>query len=259
MKLEENRNDIPTQTTNAILNAKANLELLKEWLSISELQLCSTEVLSEQLPVINKLLEDSMNDISRHFVKLSENSSEIEIQVNEANAALDIIKNGRKDVEIPAYLQQIAADTTDPETAKSLQSLAKKITKQESDIHAKLDKAVVAIKENSSEIGKIIVGMQFQDRVSQNIMIAINIMQAVVSYLDKEIEHSLPNVSKEERKKMLNIDFAKEVLQTFRLGELQLSFVNHLLEHGYIKDASDIGFDISAHDKADDDDDVDLF
>lgn len=138
--------------------------------------------------------------------------------------------------------QSLATTTSDKDTAQKALKLLSAIKSQERSIVGEIKKAKKAIEANISEMSKIVVGMQFQDRVSQNIMITINIMQAISSYLDKEIENSLPSVTKEERKKMLNKEFAKELLQKFRLGELQSAFVEHLVQHGYITDASEIGF-----------------
>src|SRR5690606_21395472 len=96
-------------------------------------------------------------------------------------------------------------------------------------------KSLDVVVETNKKIGQIVVDMQFQDRVSQNIIITINIINAIVEYLDQELAHSLPNVTKEERKKLLDIGFARNILEQFRLGQLQQSFVNHLVNHGYIK------------------------
>jgi hypothetical protein len=245
---------------NKLDTSKNTIKALKEWLSISESQMCSTEVLSEQLPKINNLLETSMNDISVHFNKITQNSSEIEKEIKHIDKAVDIIKVGKEEVKIPDHLKQIALETSDDKTAKALKSLATKIEKQESDLHDELDKTIENIQDNINEISHIVVGMQFQDRVSQNILITINIMKTIVDYLEKEICKSLPNLPKEERRKLLDKDFAKEILTQFRLGELQLSFVQHLIEHGYIKNADEVGFSIEDHQKKDDDeDDIELF
>jgi len=252
----KNENDY---INNNLQSTGNTIKALKEWLSISESQMCSTEVLSEQLPKINHLLESSMNEISTHFNKITQNSSDIEQEIKHIDEALDIIKIGNKEVEIPNHLDELAKQTSDSQTAKSLRSLAKKIKEQEKGLHGELKKATDNIKDNSLEISQIVIGMQFQDRVSQNILITVNIMKTIVEHLEKEISNSLPSLPKDERRKLLNKTFAKEILEQFRLGELQLSFVNHLIEHGYIKDANEIGFSIQAHEKQEDDDDIELF
>lgn len=253
MKLEK------TQPGNILNNASSALDLLKEWLSVSESQICSTEVLSEQLPAINKLLEDSVNSISTHFGIIAENTRQIEKEIQYIDERLDSIDIAGKPIEITEHLRSIAKDTSDKETKKQLNELAKKIAEQEKSLHSELKKATKAVKSNSSEIGEVVVGLQFQDRVSQNILITVNIMRSIVSYLEKEIKTSLPSITREERRGLLDKEFAKEILQQFRLGELQTSFVSHLVNHGYIEKPEDLGFSFKEHSKQEDDDDIDLF
>jgi hypothetical protein len=246
---------------NNILTTSPALAIIHEWLSVSESQICSTEVLSEQLPKVNELLETSMNNITSHFGKISENSKKIAKEIQHIDEAIDSITIGGKSVDIVSHIEGLSAATSDRNTAKSLLELAEKIKAQENSIHAELKEALSIIKANSAEISEVVVGMQFQDRVSQNILITVNVMKTIVKYLEKEINHSLPQMRSEEKRKLLDKDFAKQILQQFRLGELQLSFVNHLIEHGYIEDASELDFSIEAHEKKKEDDggDVDLF
>lgn len=198
-----------------------SVALLKEWLSISESQICSTEVLADQLPRVNDLLETSMNDISSRFSKIASHSAKLRQNLN--NIIKEIDNNN---------------------LGNTLHNL---ITEAENN----------ELQQINNEIGKIVTGMQFQDRVSQNILITINIMKTIADYLDKEFENSVPNISKDERKKLINKDFAKELLEKFRLGELQHAFVDHLVSHGYIETAEEIGFtDIESAKK---DDDIELF
>lgn len=245
---------------NGVLNSATEaLNLLKEWLSISESQICSTEVLSEELPKVNKLLEDSINDIATHFSKVAENTNKISKEIDYIDQRIDTIDVKGKPAEITALLKEIAHKTSDDETKKNLNSIVTKINKQEKELHKELQKATDIIKENTSEISEIVIGMQFQDRVSQNILITINIMKAIVTYLDQAINDSMPELTKDDRKKLLNKEFAKHMLEQLRLGDLQTSFINHLLNHGYIQDASELGFSLDAHEKKEDSDDIDLF
>lgn len=254
------KNTLTSDDNGSINNAATALLLLREWLSVSESQLCSTEVLSEQLPKVNQLLEDSMNEISERFSHLSSNMQKIQDEVNYIDETLDTVKIKGYAVEIPDHLEKLASKTEDETTAKYLKEAADKIRSQENKLHKELGKATSAIQENFNEISQIVVGMQFQDRVSQNILITVNVMQEIISFLDAQILTAMPDITKEDRKKMLNKDFAKDLIKTFRLGELQLSFVRHLIEHGYIEDAAEVGFDLSAHEVGDKkDDDIDLF
>jgi hypothetical protein len=240
-------------------NATTALLLLKEWLSISESQICSTEVLSEHLPKINQLLESSMNDISTHFGNVATSAREIDAEVAKISSQMDVIDIDGRNIAILEYIESLASATTDKATAKNLDKLVGAIKSQENSLHSEIRKVQKSLESNASELSQIVVGMQFQDRVSQNILITINIMKAIAEYLDKEISTSMPNVTKAERKKLLNMDFAKELLQKFRLGELQHSFVNHLVSHGYISSPEELGFSVADHVKKPEDDDVELF
>lgn len=244
----------------ALSNTAASLEMLKEWLSISESQICSTEVLSEQLPKINKLLEDSMNDISGHFSKLAARSQDVDRLLSHIEDVEDLPQEiGTKNIEIANYIEVIADKTSDMKTKENLEKLLKAINSQKDEVHGDLKEAHKIMAEIAGEISQIIVSMQFQDRVSQNIVITVNIMREIVNYLDKEIGNTLPTISREERKGLLDKEFAKKLLTEFRLGELQRSFLDHLIKQGYIESAAEIGFDDNIdHDKSADDD-VELF
>ncbi len=247
-----------------ILSNTANaLTLLKEWLSVSESQICSTEVLSEQLPRVNSLLVDSMNELSQRFAIVAENSTKIDEHLHnlqEMQNRLTINKESES-IDIAQYIKTLAPEIKNDITRKKFEDLAQAASEQHSDMSQVLDQANQVMQDTSDSISQIIISMQFQDRVSQNIIITINIMKTIVDYLEKGLNISLPNVSKDERKKLLDKDFAVKLLEEFRLGELQHSFVNHLLEHGYISSATDIGFEDSQASIAaeDDEDDIELF
>jgi hypothetical protein len=217
-KVEKQSNSSSQDLSGFVDNTAAAMTLLRDWLSISESQVCSTEVLSEQLPKINTLLETSMDSISDHFHIVAGN-------IRKMNECLEVIENN-SDVSGPAV--------------------------------ESLEQVKGMMQQTNQEIAKIVIDMQFQDRVSQNIVITINIMKAIVEYFELEVSHSLPKLSKDERKKLLDIDFAKKLLDQFRLGELQNSFVQHLVEHGYIRNAEEIGYALE-QEKQSSDDDIDLF
>jgi transcriptional regulator with PAS, ATPase and Fis domain len=255
-----NIQDVKGEGANYLGNAMDALVVLKAWLSVSESQICSTEVLSSHLPKINDLLESSMNQISAHFSNVAAAASEIDKEVSKISDEVDVIDVDGKKVHILEYISAIAKDTKDSDTAKKLSSLVDSIKSQEDSLHAEIKNTKKALEKNAAELNEIVVGMQFQDRVSQNIIITINIMKAVTEYLDKEIEIALPAITRDDRKKLLNKEFAMELLQKFRLGELQHSFVEHLVSHGYIGDSSELGFsagDLVTAKK--DDDEVELF
>lgn len=257
MKLGNKGKELQEET---LANATTALVLLKEWLSISESQICSTEVLSEHLPKVNSLLESSMDEISSHFGNVADNVKEIEKELSTISDNVDIITIDGSNVAILEHITTLAKNTSDAKTAEQLNKLVTALQSHELNLHAEIKKTQSTLTKNAAELSSIVVGMQFQDRVSQNILITINIMKAISSYLDQAISESLPNVTKQERRKLLNMEFAKDLLKQFRLGELQHSFVDHLVNHGYISSAEDIGFFSKDHvGKQSSDDDVELF
>lgn len=91
-----------------------------------------------------------------------------------------------------------------------------------------------------------IVGMQFQDRISQNIVIAQKVIHSIVEYLENSIDSTISEVKNHsginlgQNSGILDKDFAEKLIVFLTLGELQKQFVDHLITRGYIKNASQI-------------------
>ena len=104
--------------------------------------------------------------------------------------------------------------------------------------------------EMSSNITKIVMGMQFQDRVSQNLVIVINVLN--------DLLQEWPDG---EGSDAGDLAFARSVLEKMKLGEIRQRYLDYLLSHGLIEDAASIGFEpVEAQTSSDDDDDdIDLF
>lgn len=105
----------------------------------------------------------------------------------------------------------------------------------------------------SSDISKVVMGMQFQDRVSQNLVITINVLNDL-------LEEWPEGESTDAR----DLAFAKSVLEKMKLGEFRQRYLDYLLSHQLIDSALSIGFDMGDSSSAssaseDDDDDIDLF
>ena len=200
-------------------NEMSQGDLLGQWLSIAESQTCALEVLSEQMPQINKLLETDMTNLSEHFSKLSQ------------------ILGDQK------ALVESLSENNNP----NLQSVVNKFDER--------------YKAAMDCIAKITIAMQFQDRVSQNIVICTDVMKVIAGNTLDAIETTLNNFEHafkqtEKRKRVeLDIDFAKKVIEKLWLGELRNKFVNHLVQHGYIASPEQIGHKITKQET----DDVDLF
>ncbi len=243
---------------NSLANASTILLIMKEILSICESQTCANEVLSEQLPKVNGLMETNMNTISTLFGKAAEENKKIGLNINNISTDMYNIELNGKNQSIDNHLQEIIS-SNQQDLQNKLKEISARIKEKEAHLKTQLQNTQNSVENNASTIGQIVVGMQFQDRVSQNIMITINILKTISSFLEKELSKAIPEVSKDERKKLLNREFAMELLEKFRLGELQNAFANHLVNHGYINDTNEIGFKATDHVKQADSDDVELF
>lgn len=194
-------------------------ELLATWLSIAESQICALEVLSEQNPIVNNLLETEMSKLSDEFFNLTKS-------LEEQKAILNKVQDGK---------------------SKNVSDDLSKINHLYSDVERSLQ--------------NITVSMQFQDRVSQNLVININVMTEVINYLEVNIDKTLDNYEHEfektHKRRRVNIDklLTKKIIEKLWLGDLKNKYVNHLIDHKYIKDASEIDYVSTAAS----DEDVELF
>jgi hypothetical protein len=193
------------EISGADISSSKKDDLLRKWLTVGESQICALEVLSEEMPKINELLEADMSRLSDHFSNLTKICKE----------------------------QEQMADSLLKSSAPKAQEVGKSLKEKCS--------------EANQEIGNIVICMQFQDRVSQNMVISIDVMRVIVAYLEEEINMTLNNFShsfkkKDQRKRVeIEVSFAKKVIEKLWLGDLRNSFVNHLLEHGYIEKPEDVG------------------
>ncbi len=81
-------------------------------------------------------------------------------------------------------------------------------------------------------LGSAIMGLQFQDRLSQNLVILKNISE-VLNEVSKKSSILGSGV---------DVDLGKKILENMKLGEIREVFINYLLSSGLIKDGSEIGY-----------------
>ncbi|MCC7260533.1 MAG: hypothetical protein IT567_05830 [Alphaproteobacteria bacterium] len=168
--------------------------LLKNWLSVTESQICALEVLRAQLPEVKQLMEHNIESVSDAF-------SSIAAQLGDGGASGPL----------------------------------------------------------ADALGRAIMGLQFQDRVSQNLVITINILHAVIEYLQREVDETASALDRAHERSKLDMDFAKHLMGLLNLGDLQRKFVHHLLEHGYIENPAALGLSPDTPDRKKANDDIDLF
>ncbi len=126
------------------------------------------------------------------------------------------------------------------------------------DQSAEGEEALAMAHDISQRVGKLIVSLQFQDRVSQNMVITVNVMRAIVEYLQAEIKVTAGSLLQAETGSVLDVEFAEKLIALLNLGELKQRFVEHLLAHGYITDAAEVGYNSGEYADCTDDD-IDLF
>jgi hypothetical protein len=118
--------------------------------------------------------------------------------------------------------------------------------------------------EISANVNKAIIGMQFQDRVSQNLVILNNLSNSMKDYISYLVE-TIGNLSKAKQQnsndeKIFDVEFAKKIVKVFTLGELRDMFVAELVLQGYIKSEKDLGIVLVEQSSAvSADDDIELF
>lgn len=106
-------------------------------------------------------------------------------------------------------------------------------------------------KKMSGMLSEAIIKMQFQDRVSQNLVITANVIKAVMSHLQNALGGE--NVGAIP----FDTEFAAQTLTLLNLAEIKRRYIRHLVERGHIQDASELGYDM--REPAPANDDVDLF
>lgn len=242
-------------------------DLLKRWLSVAESQICALEVLCSQLPKVNGILEDNMMDLSASFSELAtetQHQTKNVVQVKETARHVEVNGKSQTIEAAVAYIEG-HLDSGDAKGAlKQIKLLQKALKEQEKVLDNALEVAQVSVDQMVTAISTAIVGMQFQDRVSQNIVIAEKVLKEIVYYLQASVNETLSNLTAHSQredgkngKSPLDVDFARQLMAHLNLGELQGQFVDHLVEHHYIKDASELGVKDTVSQQQNDD--VELF
>lgn len=132
--------------------------------------------------------------------------------------------------QINAYRDKVAAQKLPPDACAELNALGGDIT---------------------AGITKVVMGLQFQDRVSQNLVITINVLGDL-----------LDEWPQGESSDARDLAFARSVLEKMKLGEFRQRYLDYLLQHGLIDSAESLGLSEAPHAQrsgTEDDGDIDLF
>lgn len=234
------------------------VSLLKKWLSVAASQICSLEALSLQLPAVDSRMEESMKTITENFVSISSKIKEYDEEVKNISGWY----NEEEYISIlPEKLQQISdilASGNKKKALKSINSLKTFAISRNKKYAAALKIIERLSDEISGSLSKVIIAMQFQDWVSQNLVITLNVLGANIRYLKGEIDATIPALDHVHQRVEIDKEFTKLLILEFSLGELKNKFVDYLMTHEYITDPSEVGFEV-ADSTGTQDDDIELF
>lgn len=99
-------------------------------------------------------------------------------------------------------------------------------------------------------VSQVILHMQFQDRVSQNLVIAMNLMRLV-----SEHTNAMANGSASKANPTALVPY----MDLMKLGEIKQKFVAELIARGLITDGAEVGYTSQAEGAGSADDDIELF
>jgi hypothetical protein len=106
------------------------------------------------------------------------------------------------------------------------------------------------IKEISKNVSSAIVGLQFQDRVSQNLAICTIISSVINEHISKTILSS-------ENQIIANLDISRQIYDKIFLGEIRNEFVDFLMAKNLINSPDDLGHKTA--DETQHNEDIELF
>lgn len=190
-------------------------ELFQRRLNLNEVQISVLRALEKQLPDVNQLLETSFGDLSENFVNMSSDIADFQNQV--------------------VTFSQLNPDD---------------------DIISEMAREAINVSSRLNEnLTKVIMGMQFQDRVSQNLVIAINVI--------RELAIELNQYSTDIRARIDHAEITPDpdsialFLSILKLGEVKQLFLDFLRERGHTEVVAQVDGGFHGHRK--EEVDIELF
>jgi archaellum component FlaC len=226
-----------------------------EWVKLIRSMNCALSVLSDQIPKLNKMLEDNMLQLGESFSGIADGS-------NKQSKNLDTItvesKQNFASIDVVSELNSIRGEISDAAVAKKVEELIANVSEREKGISELLKKVREISGDISGKVGVAIVGMQFQDRVSQNLVIMKNVVSEAYKYLEKTLDDHGSESANDGSEKSFDKDFAMAIMSFFTLGELRDMFLDKLKTRGYIHGPADLGLELK-DDKPATADEIELF
>lgn len=122
-----------------------------------------------------------------------------------------------------------------------------------------MQETAIASRNTSEVISRMIVGMQFQDRTTQNMQNSVEVLQRMTESLQHLRQETLHTLKTDETTVVLDIGFIRDVLQHVTLSDLKHAFIDHLIGKGYVKDAEALGVSVGNVAVVHSDEDIELF
>lgn len=136
---------------------------------------------------------------------------------------------------IQKYIHEVNLQQPDSEDAANAQAISQRV---------------------GANISKVIVGMQFQDRVSQNLVIAMNVLHEVIAELDRP-HHNKVIKDTDVEVRPLDRDVVNMFVDILKLGEVKQLFLDFLSSRGHADVVAEIGGGFHGH--VADEEDIELF
>ncbi len=176
------------------------------------------------------VVANEVKDLSKEIAKLSD----------EMQSKMGVVVDGVK--QSYNSLRSVATiDLSNNITVKEkINELMNDLVDQNTNLKNLLEDAVSQYKSNAKNINSMVIGIQFQDRVSQYLENIVEVSEYLVVEIDKLCDKSAKLENIDPLHKDVDIEFIRNITGKFKLGELKSEFVNYLHEKNIIKDKNDI-------------------
>jgi methyl-accepting chemotaxis protein len=131
---------------------------------------------------------------------------------------------------------------------ENIESIMDAILKQNSILSDVMQQTMEESRSSAKTIAEMVVGMQFQDRVSQHIGSCNNALNKVLANIHASQDNIKKSIKHSGEVKLDN-EAVKEMLGILSLWDLKKEFIDRLLEHHNISCASDVGYHAHEHGK----------
>lgn len=135
-------------------------------------------------------------------------------------------------------------------------SIMDSLMKQNAELSSVMKDAMDYSKQSATNITSLIMGIQFQDRSSQVISSAVN----VLSMVSREFKEFAAKDTIQAFEGGVDISYARLLTSTFLLGDLKRAYAQNMLDYSYIKSVEDLGVAANSNGtKTKESDEVELF